>query len=81
MRLVLEELLLDSMVLHPMQARLLASFLTEWESTSLCRLQRRLLQVGVQDAYTAGTVWQTIKPYVPPRLCERKAPPIIPAIA
>jgi len=78
---VLEELLLDSMVLHPMQARLLASCLAEWELTSLCRLQRRLPQVGAQDAYTAGTVRQANKQYVLPRLCERKAPPITPANA
>ena len=53
-----------------------SSLSTEWELTSLRQLQRGLPQVGAQDAYTAGTVWQTIKPYVLPQLCERKAPPI-----
>ena len=52
------------------------SLFIEWELTSLCRLQRGLPQVGAQDAYTAGTVRQTVKPYVLPRLCDRKAPPM-----
>ncbi len=57
-RLVLEELLLDSMVLHPMQARLLATCYEVRDDKVAPLAAQSAAGCCAEDAYTAGITWQ-----------------------